>query len=115
MQSYYAFKLVIRSELFFPELLPLACNTDQDYDVLITFGSVDSQGIRNPLAKSLLYQVNEDSFWLTVPGVARFLISNGNSIVIDPIVGVDEDSIRLFVLGSCMGALLMQQNLITIF
>ena len=111
MQYYSAFQLTIQSELYFPELLRLASNSEHDFDVCITLGNVEKQGIPNPLSRSLLYQVNEDSFWLTVPGVARFLISNGNSIVVDPFVGVDEDSIRVFVLGSCMGALLMQRNL----
>ena len=111
MQYYSAFQLVIQSELYFPELLPLAGSSDCKFDVSIKIGKVDRQGIPNPLYHGLLYQVNEVCFWLTVPDVARFLISGGNSIIVEPFAGVDEDSIRVFILGSCMGALLMQRNL----
>ena len=110
MYDYYAFALSIRSELAFPELLP--CSHAASPDLNITFGDVSVQGLGSPnQSKGLFYQVTESELWLHVPNVARFLISHGNQITIDPIAGADEDSIRVFVLGSCMGALLMQRDL----
>lgn len=107
MYSYYAFALTISSELAFPELL--ACSHSTSPDVTIKWGEVSPQGLG--ISTGLFYQATEAALWLHVPNVARFLISNGNQITIDPVKGVDEDSIRVFILGSCMGALLMQRDL----
>ena len=110
MYSYYAFALHIHSELAFPELLTSsnACPSD----LTITWGEVSSTGIDSDhQSKGLFFQATQSTLWLHVPKVARFLVTNGNQIIIDPIEGADEDSIRVFLLGSCMGALLMQRNL----
>jgi GTPase SAR1 family protein len=110
MYAYYAFALRINSELVFPELL--ACPPSDLSDVTIKWGQVNSSGLELPnSSKGLFYQASETALWLHIPNVARFLISHGNQIVIDPIGGVDEDSLRVFILGSCMGALLMQRDL----
>ncbi|NRD90381.1 hypothetical protein C8024_14305 [Sphingopyxis sp. BSNA05] len=45
-----------------------------------------------------------------IPDVARFLVRDGNSIVFDPAPGIDEDSVRVFMLGSALGALLFQRG-----
>ena len=109
--KYCAFQLVIHSELYFPELLDDLSGTSKAHDVLISFGNVDSKGLAQPLKRGLFYQAMSQALWLTVPNVARFLITDGNHITIDPFPGIDEESIRLFLLGSCMGALLMQRDL----
>lgn len=110
MYTYYAFGLRIKSDLAFRELLP--CSNPTSIDVTIQWGAVDSSGLDAPRSsKGLYYQAMESALWLHVPNVARFLITQGQQIIIDPIEGVDEDSIRVFILGSCMGALLMQRNL----
>lgn len=112
MYRYYAFMLPIQSELMFPELkeLPLDLNTSDQ--LTIKFGEVNPQGLQAPNSqKKLFFQATESEFWLHIPNIARFLVTHGNQIIIDPYPGVDEDSIRVFLLGSCMGALLMQRNL----
>lgn len=42
--------------------------------------------------------------------VARYLITDGNKITIEPYEGADEDSIRLFLLGTAFGALMHQRE-----
>ena len=110
MYTYYAFAIRINSELAFPELL--GCFNPGLPDLTIKWGEVSPLGLERPhQSKGLFYQATESTFWLHVPNVARFLITHGNQIIIDPVEGVDEDSIRVFVLGSCMGALLIQRDL----
>lgn len=111
MYKYSAFQLVIHSQIYCPELLGNFNDISTAYDVLITIGKVDSEGLNQPLNRGLFYQANSQMFWLKVPNVARFLVSNGKYITIDPFPGIDEESIRVFLLGSCMGALLMQRDL----
>jgi hypothetical protein len=115
MYCYHAFSLTIHSELELPELTP-ALNTNQSTapiqpEVLIQWGAVSLTGLEQPLAKGVTYEADEQSLWLHVPHIARYLVSHGSTITIDPIITNDESSIRLFLLGSCLGALLMQRRL----
>lgn len=52
--------------------------------------------------------------WLDVPGVARFLVHEGREILVEPARGTDEDSVRVFLLGSAFGALLLQRGLLVL-
>ena len=111
MYLYQAFSLNIVSELYFPELQGPFDEASLAHDVVIRFGAVSPEGLDEPVVKSLFYQTNPRALWLDVPNVARFLVTDGQCITIDAYPGVDEESIRLFLLGSCMGALLMQRDL----
>lgn len=60
------------------------------------------------------YGINRDELWLHVPEIARFLVQAGQRILIDPEPDSNEDSIRVFLLGSALGALLFQRELLVI-
>lgn len=112
MYYYQAFKLPIVSELSFPELLPIAQpKASNPNQISIKFAEVSAQGLQTSTTNGLYYQANESELWLTIPGIARFLVSHGNQILVHPLGNTDEDTLRVFLLGSCMGALLMQRNL----
>lgn len=52
--------------------------------------------------------------WLQVPGVGRFLVTGGDRIVVEPDPAADADSVRVFLLGSALGAMLLQRGLIVL-
>jgi hypothetical protein len=116
MPTYTCYGLRIESALVLPELL---IPTDESseaapIDVIINFGEISPDGL--PDAKQLgpYIWVTDQSLWLEVPYVARFLISDGNQITIDPAPGIDEDSIRVFLLGSGLGVLLFQRGFLVL-
>ncbi|MCP1092525.1 aldolase [Bacillaceae bacterium OS4b] len=47
-----------------------------------------------------------------VPGAATFKIQEGNEIIVSPISDASEDKIRLYILGTCMGILLLQKKVL---
>ncbi len=106
---YTAFGLNIRSPIFFPELC-LASTPIQKPDVTIDYAENLDNGLDAPSAIHPYWQAKENSFWLKIKDVATFLISDGCHIRIQPEQNIDLASVRLFVLGSCMGALLMQRD-----
>lgn len=111
-QTYYAFQLHIRSAIALPELQVLDKEQAKTADVLIEFGAVPETGLDAPSHQGAFYQASDNTLWIDVPEVARYLITNGTSIIIEPYLPVDETSIRVFLLGSCMGAILMQRSLL---
>lgn len=106
---YFAYALNIQASFEFPELTPVN-PPNAPCDVFIQWGNVSPNGLSHATKKGLSFQVNEREFWLSVANVARFLVRDGREIFVDPINNCDEDSIRVFLLGSCLGALLMQRG-----
>ncbi len=110
MNFHSAYSLTIASELPLPELTPLINPSTTETDITIKLGKVSDGGIENGEQLGPFLWVSPTSLWLQVPHVARFLVSNGTEIVIDPEPEIDEDSVRVFLLGSAFGALLFQRG-----
>ena len=109
MNFYTAYDLTIGSELPLPELTPFD-TVGSTPDIIISFGKVGNDGLTNGQQLGPFLWATPDSLWLKVPHVARFLVTNGRAITIEPEPGIDEDSIRVFLLGSAFGALLFQRG-----
>lgn len=111
MHVYSSYGLWLASELALPELTPLVLDGGMaSADVTIELGTIDSPGLSGGRRHGPLLWGDTDSFGLEVPKVARFLIRQGDHITIDPAPGIDEASIRVFLLGSALGALLYQRG-----
>jgi len=112
-RRYGAYDLVVQSELELPELPELPMRGDvAPSDVQIAFGSLSREQLLGGEFVSRSLWISPHSLWLRIPEVGQFLVSHGREICIDPVPGVDEDSIRLFLLGSAFGAVLFQRGLL---
>jgi hypothetical protein len=104
--AYYSvFGLRLRSELALHEI-PRADALEQP-DVDIRLGPV-AEGE----ASHSGYAANAGGTVLAVPRVGRYVIREGREIVIHPAAGASERNLRLFLLGSALGALLHQRGLL---
>jgi hypothetical protein len=101
--TYRLFGLNLRSEMDLAGLAPpVEAGTA---DVEIAFGTV-------PESDHSGYRATDDGTLLAVAKVGRYLIREGRQIVIDPAPGATERNLRLFLLGSAIGALLHQRGLL---
>lgn len=107
-----AYNLVIQSELRLPELPVFSAVDGMELqpDVRISWGAVRSEGLLDGKQLGPYLWATSESLWFQVSGVARFQVSHGNTILIEPAPGIDEDSVRVFLLGSALGALLFQRG-----
>ena len=76
----------------------------------IQFKAINPDGLDEGKQIGPYLWVSPQALWLQVPEVARFLVQDGKEIFIDPVPNIDEDSIRVFLLGSALGALLFQRG-----
>lgn len=58
------------------------------------------------------YRVDNGRFLFHVPETAVYSVADGNHIAITPYPAADEAKVRLFLLGTCMGVLLMQRGIL---
>jgi hypothetical protein len=59
-------------------------------------------------------QVAEGRFRLRVPGVARFAVDHGCRVRVRPQPGIDAASVRVFLLGSVLGAVMFQRGFLVL-
>jgi hypothetical protein len=107
VNAYWAYGLSIHADLLCPELPPHpypASHPD------VTIRVLDRGAALSPLADRR-YEVQPGHFRLDVPGVARYSVEDGKRILIEPMADSTPEKIRLFLLGSTMGALLYQRGL----
>ncbi|MBP7175562.1 MAG: hypothetical protein KBA53_04990 [Thermoclostridium sp.] len=100
-----AFGLTLRSELALPELL--AGNGQADAE--IAFGRVPRE-IPQAAERTPWYEAAKGKFLHRVDGVAKYYAENGESILIEPLIDVSDQRIRLFLLNSVFPRLLQQRG-----
>lgn len=98
-----AFGLIFRSEHELPELAPLAGPADL-VDVDICWCAVP-ESLGAGAVSAGLYQATPDALLLRVPNVVSLHVTS-HRIEVEPAPGATESSVRTFLLGSGMGALL---------
>ena len=108
---YSCYQLLFDSEFALPELHAAPPSSgDVEPDVTIRRGSLPVDGGACGEQRGPFLWMGQDAMWLRVPGVARYQVEAGKRIVVDADPGIDEDSVRLFMLGSAIGALLAQRG-----
>jgi len=109
---YQVYGLYIVSDILLPELMT-AIDMPYTPEVSIRLGTVPVE-ISGTIETTKSYQASKNQFLFQVPGVARYYVTNGNCIVVEPDEQAEETSLRLFLLGTAFGSLLMQRGILPI-
>lgn len=108
--AYQAFGLQIFSEFPLPEL-PLAEEPGLNGSVAVIRGELAARWEAIPKITPSVGVLGREVMF-EVKGKAVFSVQDGIRITVDPAAGADMDSVRLYILGSCMGVLLMQKQIL---
>jgi len=82
-------------------------------DVVISIGDFPDE-LPDPLGASAKHEVNAKALLLRVAGVGRYLVSEGREILIDPDPAATAHDVRVYLLGTCLGALLHQRGFLVL-
>jgi hypothetical protein len=108
LNQYLAYGLCIQAEMECPELASASSETENP-DVAICLLPPAANALES--MQNGNYDVQQGVFRLAVPGVALYRVEEGRRIFITPLPDVPTEKLRLFLLGSAMGALLYQRGL----
>jgi len=97
------------SRIFLPEGYEIQ-GTNAKFDVEIEL-NIPQKDYLDQFA-SMSYRFENGRFLFHVPDTAVYSITSGSHIMVSPYPGADEAKIRLYLLGTCMGVLLMQRGIL---
>jgi hypothetical protein len=110
MRYYYrAFGLVMVSELELPELPRFEGGAPPDVEIL---RGIVPDALEEPLKAGVRYQIKPGHLLLRMDGVARFYVSRGSRVVVEQAPGAKDEDVKVFLLGSVLGALVHQRKLL---
>jgi hypothetical protein len=113
---YRAYGLEFHSSFPIPEMteIDVACGRpDAEPDVAISTGPVPAH-LENSILAGTAYETNAEQLLLRIKGVGQYLVSGGRTVVVNPVDDVDMHEVRVFLLGSCIGAILNQRGFLVL-
>ncbi len=108
MRYYHAFGLIIESDIPMEELLLTEVDIS---DVKINKGRVPDE-LEDALVNTETFKVSKNEYLASIKEVGKFYVAKGNYILYEPMDGLDIEKIKLYLLGSCMGAVLYQRGIL---
>ncbi|MGH9962352.1 MAG: hypothetical protein ACREBC_35420, partial [Pyrinomonadaceae bacterium] len=111
MYSYWAYDLRIISDLQLPELIGSA---ELRPDVTIKFGTVEHKPEAVDYEGTFRYHINGAEAYFFWDKVASFRVRDGNEVTIELRSGVEEELVRLLLLGAVFSVLLYQRGLLAL-
>lgn len=109
-QRFWAYGLLIESELEIPEMLAVdSSDSSASPDVTVRVGTVP-RFLADPLSSTDAFEASKVEMLLRIDGVAHYLVSGGREIVVAPDPAASDHDVRVFLLGTCFGALLHQRG-----
>ncbi|WP_423409221.1 aldolase [Heyndrickxia sp. MSNUG] len=109
---YHAFGLKINSTIPLPELVALHESIDMA-EVQIDIADLTELWMKKDVQQGR-FLVDDQMVMFQIPETATFLIETGKKIIVSPMKDADHNKIRLYILGTCMGVLLMQRKVLTL-
>ena len=112
MKYYYrVYGVNIESKIEIPEFEVIDSNSD--IDVKLSFGVVNEE-IIDLITQGHRAKYEKQDMWFYIEDVAIFHIYNGDTVTIEPMGDKNNKMIKLYIMGSVMGMILLQRNMVAI-
>ncbi|MDB8558241.1 hypothetical protein [Turicibacter sanguinis] len=111
--SYLVYGLKVLSDIECPELVELDELREDEYDVLIEVGQVSAE-IHERIEEGRGSSYTNESMWFHIKEIATYWMRDGNLISIELCDEANLQMAKQYLLGSCLGMIMLQRNMIAI-
>ncbi|MEG6613424.1 hypothetical protein V6C42_11260 [Pseudoclostridium thermosuccinogenes] len=108
---YSIYGLNIASEIPMPELPAIDKKTMEGIDASVALGKANGN-IEDGVVINEFLKVSGREFYLHIEGTARYYVADGSRIIVEPETWDDMDELKTFLLGSCLGMLMYQRDIV---
>lgn len=77
----------------------------------VRFGTIP-KAVQVPLTKASWFHATPQRLEFLIPGIGRYLVTEGREVLIEAVDGASESDLRVFLMGSAFGALLYQRGVL---
>lgn len=110
---YNVYGLNVESEIMIPELTILDPIDKDNIDVKIIFDFMN-EDINQKIDRKEIAGYNSDEVWFHIDNVGTYLIQNGDTVTIELCENPDLNILKVYILGSVLGIILLQRNTVAI-
>lgn len=108
---YRAFGFSIQSEIPLQQLPLLSIDVETNIDIVITKEDLIKKW-NELVEKNSVFVIQKNLMMYKFGDIAIFAVQEGNRISVSPLKEYDEDTAGIVILGTCMGAILMQRKIL---
>ena len=112
MDKYYytVYGLTIRSDIKIKEFV--TCD-DEKWDIDIVLGGVPKH-VKQSIENGMIADYSKDNVWFHIDNVAEYYIADGKTIIVEPSKNADNTLLKVYLMCSCLGFIMIQREKIAI-
>ena len=112
INNYYVYGLKIKSEIEIEEFVKLDNINDEDV-VSISYG-IMSDEIKEGIREGKRIELKDNKIWFHINDIATYCVSNGNKVEVELCDNSDMKLMKIYVMCSCLGFIMLQKKMVAI-
>ena len=112
INNYYVYGLNIKSEIEIEEFVKLDDIDNKDV-VSISYGKMSDE-IKEEIKQGKILKLSNNKIWFHINDIASYCVTDGNKIEVELCDNADMKLMKIYVMCSCLGFIMIQKKMIAI-
>lgn len=112
VNNYYVYGLNIKSEIEIEEFVKLDNIADEDV-VTISYSTM-SDDIKEKIKEGVRINLSNNKIWFHINDIATYCVTDGNKIEVELCDNADMQLMKIYVMCSCLGFIMIQKKMVAI-
>ncbi len=110
MYNYIVYGLKVKSDIEIKEFMK---SENENNDIGIVLGQVP-KGIKEMISEGSRGSYSKSKVWFHIDNIATYYITDGKNVLVEPCDDPDETLLRVYLMCSCLGLIMLQREQVAI-